>query len=258
MLGAVVAKRSKKITLAGHGYDGKFEEGERVIPDPLEAGQRYTARVNVRESAIAHMASRGRINTAQEAAGERFRKLWEQAGIGNNRAMDPAKEFVDGGTLGDPLSDELVKASLELAKAMQALGQVGCRILIGIVGEGKRIEDVAAEWSKGGGPVTGRRAEGYVTGTMVDALNALVAHWRLEAEGVPANDAAWYLRNGMKIEVRDDIRASGPITVTGPAREVTIGRFGEAVVIEKRPLDRGPMSEHVSGTASSHARSRRK
>lgn len=254
---AAMAKRTKKITLAGHGHDGRFEEGERIIPDPLEPGQRYAAKVNVRESAIAHMASRGRINTSQEAAGERFRKLWEQAAIGNSRAMDPGKEFVDGGSSCDPLSDELVRASRELAEAMRAIGQVGCRILVGIVAEGKRVEDVAAEWSRGGGCVTGRRAEGYVTGTMVDALDELVRHWRLQAEGKPANKDQHYMRNGVAIQVHDDIVASGPITVTGPSREITVGRFGDAVCEERRPIDRGPMSVHVSGTASGQARTPR-
>ena len=66
--------KKPKITLAGFG--GRFEAGERVIDDPLEVGARMTAQVNVRESAISHMVSRGRLNLSQEAAGERFRQLW--------------------------------------------------------------------------------------------------------------------------------------------------------------------------------------
>ena len=36
-----------------------IEFGERMVDDPLEAGQRYAAKVNVRESSIDHMHSRG-------------------------------------------------------------------------------------------------------------------------------------------------------------------------------------------------------
>lgn len=251
------AKAKKpKITLAG--FSGRYEEGERVIDDPLEAGIRMTAKVNVRECAIAHMVSRGRLNLSQEAAGERFRKLWEAAAIGRSRAIDPGKEAVDGGTVGDPMTDDMVKAARELDRALKSVGMIASSILISVVGEGKRIEDAAADWSRQGGVLVGRRAEGYITGTMVDALNALVGHWRLEANGQAKNGQAFYKRNGKKIEVDDDIVASGPISITGPSCEVRVGRFGDVVVEEIQPVDRGPMSAHVAGTASPLARGKSK
>lgn len=256
-IGTMRAKPKKpKITLAGYG--GRYEEGERIIDDPLEAGVRMTAKVNVRECAIAHMASRGRLNPSQEAAGERFRKLWEMAAIGRSRAIDPGKEAVDGGTLGDPMTDDMVKAARELDRALKSVGMIASSILISVVGEGKRIEDAAADWSRQGGILVGRRAEGYITGTMVDALNALVGHWRLEANGTPRTAQAFYKRNGEKIAVNDDIVASGPISVTGPSSEIRVGRFGDVIVEQVQPVDRGPMSVHVSGTASPLARGKSK
>jgi hypothetical protein len=244
--------KKPKITLAGSA--GRFELGERIIDDPLEPGARLTAAVNVRECAIAHMASRGRLNSSQEAAGERFRKLWEQAAIGRSRAIDPAKEAVDGGTLGDPMTDDMVRAARELDRALKSVGMIASSILISVVGEGKRIEDAAADWSRQGGVLIGRRAEGYITGTMVDALNALVGHWRLEANGKANIVKGHYLRNGQKVEVDDDIVGSGPLAMTGPAKEITVGRFGDVEVRNLRPVDRGPMSAHVAGTVSPLAR----
>jgi hypothetical protein len=240
-------RKSKRVTLPKFGSEGRFEVGERTVSDPLEAGQRLVAQVNVRESAIDHMASRGRINTAQEEAGQRFRKLWELAAIGRKQGIDPAKEFVDGGSLADPISDDLVRASAELNRVMAVTGQAGSKLLIAIVGEGKRIEDVAQNWSKAGGIVRGERAQGYVTARMIEALDDLVSHWGLESKSRHAPTQQHYKRNGVKIPVVDrEIRASQE-GHKGPAIEIEVGRFGDVIETSRRPSDmrRG----HTSGSA---------
>lgn len=233
-----MAKAKKRVPYLSHGSEGRVEIGERMIVDPLEAGQRYSAKVNVRESSIDHMASRGRINTAQTEAGQRFRRLWEQAAVGRNQAMDTTKEFVDGGGAIDPISDQLVKASIELNRIIQVLGPVGSRMLILIVGEGKRIEDAAREWSTMGGPVRGERAEGYVTGRMIEALDDLVKLWKLESSSiVKKEEKRSYYRNGVEVKVVDAVRVSSD-GHTGPAIELQVGRFGDIVERSDRPLDR--------------------
>lgn len=229
-----------------NGSEGYFEEGERVVPDPLEKGRYYTAKVNVRESSIDHMASRGRIDAAQKEAGDRFRKLWELAAVGRSHGIDPAKEFVDGGGFTDPISDDLVRAGMELSRVLRSLGPAGSQLMIALVGEGKRVEDVASNWSKGGGVVTGRRAEGYVTGRVVEALDDLVALWGLEGKWRPQNHKTGYRRNGEWVPVTDDIRASNE-GHSGPARQFTVGRFGDVVEEDIRGVDRGPMTPHVAG-----------
>jgi hypothetical protein len=223
------------------------EYGARVISDPLEPGQRYSAVVNVRESSIDHMASRGRINTAQSEAGQRFRKLWEMAAVGRNQAMDPSKEFVDGGAAMDPISDKLVKASVELAKILRVAGPVGSQLLISLVGEGKRIEDAAKDWSKAGGAVKGERAEGYVTGRLIEALDDLVSFYKLESDPiVRKEEKRSYWRNGDEVKVRDAIRVSHD-GHTGPAIELSVGRFGDMMESDKRGLDRTALTPHVAG-----------
>lgn len=218
-----------------------------MVSDPLEPGQRYSAVVNVRESSIDHMASRGRINTAQSEAGQRFRKLWEMAAVGRNQAMDPSKEFVDGGAAMDPISDGLVKASLELAKILRVAGPVGSSLLISLVGEGKRIEDTAKDWSKAGGAVKGERAEGYVTARMIEALDGLVTFWKLESDPIVRNeDKRSYWRNGKEVKVCDAIQVSHE-GHTGPAVELSVGRFGDVVESERRSLDRTALTPHVAG-----------
>lgn len=238
------SKSKRPVTLAR--AEGRFEIGERYVDDPLEIGQKLAAKVNVRESSIDHMHSRGRIDEAQKLAGDRFRKLWEKAAVGRNQAMDTTKEPVDGGGAGDPISDDLIKASQELSRVMRAIGPVGAQLLIALVGEGKRVEDVASRWSTAGGVVRGERAEGYVTARMVEALNDLVGFWKLEGSPLVPNEPAHYLRNGHKVSVRDDIRASSA-GWTGPVIELSVGRFGDIVESSERPLDRAALMPHVSG-----------
>lgn len=239
--------RRKGKPYLSHGSEGMVEYGSRVVSDPLEPGQRYAAVVNVRESSIDHMASRGRINTAQSEAGQRFRRLWEKAAVGRNQAMDPSKEFVDGGGATDPISDDLVKAAAELAKIMRVAGPIGSQLLISIVGEGNRIEDTAKGWSKSGGAVKGERAEGYVTGRMIEALDDLVSFWKLESDPIVKKVAKRsYWRNGQEVKVRDAIQVSHD-GHTGPVAEIGVARFGDIVESKARPLDKAAMTPHVAG-----------
>ncbi|MBB2699177.1 UNVERIFIED_ORG: hypothetical protein GGE63_004287 [Rhizobium esperanzae] len=57
--------------------------------------------VNIKESAITMLASRGRIDAAQLAAATRFRAMWE-AMCRSTRAIDYGAEPVDGGGHADP------------------------------------------------------------------------------------------------------------------------------------------------------------
>lgn len=242
-----MGKSKKRVPYLSHGSEGLVEYGQRTIADPLEPGQRYSATVNVRESSIDHMASRGRINTAQSEAGQRFRKLWEMAAVGRNQAMDPSKEFVDGGAAMDPISDRLVKASIELAKILRIAGPVGSQLLISLVGEGKRIEDTAKDWSKAGGAVKGERAEGYVTGRMIEALDDLVDFWKLESDPiVRKEEKRSYWRNGSEVKVKDAIRVSLEGHV-GPSIELSVGRFGDVVKSDRRGVDMAAITPHVAG-----------
>lgn len=244
-----VQRRRKGKPYLSHGSEGRVEIGTRVVPDPLEPGQRYEAAVNVRESSIDHMFSRGRIDASQNEAGQRFRKLWERAAVGRNQAMDTTKETVDGGGFVDPISDELVKASIELNRVLMELGPVGSKLLISVVGEGQLIQDAAKDWSRSGGIVRGDRAEGYIAGRMVEALDQLVSLWKLESDPiVRREEKRSYFRNGKEVKVHDAIRVSGEGHI-GPATELSVGRFGDIVEDQKRGVDRAALIPHTSGSS---------
>ena len=251
-----MASRRKKITLAGPqpGRENRFEVGERTIVDPMAPGTLTRAAANVRESSVAHMHSRGRLNNAQVAVSDRFRRLWELAAIGKAFGIDFEHEGRSIGRVGDPLTDDVVYAGAEMAKVMKSIGLAYWAILVALVGERKSIADVAKRYPD----LSGRRAEGYVSGTLVDALDALVRLWGAEGRGEPRKGLSDYGRNGERVPVRDAIRATGPIEFTGPAREVSVGRFGDVHVEAKRPIDRGPLSVHIAGSSDKSAPRRKK
>src|SRR5260221_2332368 len=124
------------------GRDGKYEEGGRLVPDAFNPGKLFMATVNVCESAIDHMAARGRLNAAQVAAGNRFRRLWELAAVGHVRGINLEACGRSIGAVGDPLTDDLVYAGRVLNNLFRhpAMDKIRSQILISIVGEGKLIE----------------------------------------------------------------------------------------------------------------------
>lgn len=239
----------KKSAKPGPGYAGRFEVGKRVVVDPFdELGRKIEVTVNVRESAIEHMLTRKRIDRTQAAAGDRFRKMWELAAIGRQRGIDLTSAGGHSiGAVSDPLTDALVRAGRERDECTRALGMIRMRILTAVVGEGLRIEDVARLWSKATGIARGERAEGYITGTLIDALNDLVDLWGMEGKPKSLRVRDTYERNGKVVNTFGNIRASGPIDITGPSIETYVYSDGTSRTGSVIPVDRPAMTAHTSG-----------
>jgi hypothetical protein len=260
---APIAERIDRHTARGKpGYDGQVELGERMIVDAYDTSRKTIATVNVRESAIDHMRSRGRVDETQAAVADRFRKMWELAAIGRQRGIDYDNAGGGGGKISDPLTDALVRAGRDLAQCMQRLGMVRSKILVSIVGEGARIEDVAKDWARAGGIVGGTRAEGYVTGTLIDAIDELAGLWRMEAAPRPREAQFTWWRKGVAVTVNDTIRAENINAASGdtPQRstEIYIANDGTVIRDEIKPIDRSPMTAHASGNVGSSAPERKR
>lgn len=188
-----------------------IERGYKVVPDPWEPGARLSVPCNMRESPIEHMAARKRLNAAQKDAADRYRALYERAQLGPLRAMDLARERLDGGGAGDAFSDRVMEAARRIAAANRCLGRVAAALVINVVGEGVSIDALARGYPR----MADKRANGYVTGRLIEALDQLVEHWGLIAEG----------------EHRQSIAGSGPISVTGPQVE-------HDLIGKPRPVDK--------------------
>lgn len=248
-MGAQHKKKQKPVSLASvAGCEGRFETGRRDVPDPLEPGATIRATVNVKATTLEHMFSRHRINSAQHAAGTRFAGLGVKASIGRQKSFDYSQPAVDGGGAGDPITDDVIHATELLNGAAAAVGMIGYALLFSILVEGKGIAEVARAWAEDGGAVAGERAEGYITGRFIEALDAVVAHWRMEAEGrTVIRGESSYRRNGREVRSAETIRAERGITVTGPAYEAAANRFGD---VESKPIQPDRMRRVVHGSGS--------
>lgn len=205
-----VKRRRRGVKAAGE--EGKVQRGRKEVPDPWEPGARISVLCNTRESPIEHMAARKRIDGAQKAAADRYRAVYERAQLGPLRAIDPVKEKLDGGGAGDAFSDGMLEAARDLAATNQTLGRVAATLLIDVVGEGVALDVMAKRYPH----LQDKRAQGYVTGRLIEALDHLVELWGLIAEG----------RRRPKIT---GTGANGPITITGPQVEHDLVRPARAV-----------------------------
>lgn len=144
--------------------------GTRIVDDPIEAGAKLKATVNLAEHPLEMMLSRGRLTQAQYEAGIRFRAIYEHATIGPGRGIDPGKIKVDGGKMGDPLSDAVLHAHGELKRLAWALGLVGERVVSSICGAGLTVSELAKRWPT---PDAERARMDYLTIRLREALDLL-------------------------------------------------------------------------------------
>lgn len=123
--------------------------GTRTVDDPMEAGSKLKATVNLAEHPLEMMLARRRLTQAQYEAGIRFRAIYEHAMIGPGRGIDPSKIKVDGGKMGDPLSDAVLHAHGELKRILPRLGRNGSDVVLKVCGQGMSISDLAKVWPGG-------------------------------------------------------------------------------------------------------------
>jgi hypothetical protein len=121
-------------------------KGERAVDNPYRAGEKITATVNLAEHPLEMMLARRRLTQAQYEAGIRFRAIYEHAMIGPGRGIDPGKIKVDGGKMGDPLSDAVLHAHFELKRLSYEVGEIGMTMLVAICGRGETVTELAKRW----------------------------------------------------------------------------------------------------------------
>ena len=177
-----MAKRRKPtITLATAAH---IELAEGLVDDPYEPGAKLRVVRNIREHPISRLAHNGQISESQRICAEMFRSRYERAVIGAQRAIDYAKERVDGGLPGEPLTEAAQEAAqwLNDCARYSGCGQLGYSVLTHVCGEGRGIQETA-RLLRGSGAPGGRAGDGYVLGVLVTALEALIQHLGMEAVG---------------------------------------------------------------------------
>lgn len=95
--------------------------------------------INVRESAVETLYSRGFLGKAQKKAADRVRELWEATG-GKTGSLDYTSDRVDGGK-GEAVVGR-IQAAQELDRCRRLIGARGYDVLLSVCGEGRALTDI--------------------------------------------------------------------------------------------------------------------
>lgn len=89
---------------------------------------------SLRDDPLAAMRRAGQISQVQYEAGRRWEGWHEMSQVGPIRAMDPARDKVDGGKIGEPVVGRTLYAQDMLHRCRAELGHEGDQIVNAILG----------------------------------------------------------------------------------------------------------------------------
>src|SRR5579863_7874925 len=113
------------------------------VDDPLalEPGDRIVTLRSVRNDPLARLHSHRQIDEAQYRGGRAFQDDWEKAERGP-RALDPSREYVDGGQFREPVTERQRKAVLRLNRIERELGTDGIMLVHEVLVLGMTMEQI--------------------------------------------------------------------------------------------------------------------
>jgi len=112
------------------------------VDDPYEVGAKILSVRSNRNDPLGRLHTHHQIDEAQYQAGRRFQEDFETAERGP-RAIDPSKEYVDGGMLPEPITEAQRKAALKLKAAFAALGLDGSALVHDVLIHGFSFKQIA-------------------------------------------------------------------------------------------------------------------
>jgi hypothetical protein len=110
-------------------------------PLALEPGEKIVALRSIRNDPLGRLHSHRQIDEAQYQGGRAFQDDWEKAERGP-RAVDPTREYVDGGQMREPITEGQRKAVLRLNRAERELGADGSALVHEVLIQGMTMEQV--------------------------------------------------------------------------------------------------------------------
>lgn len=121
--------------------------GQHVAPvevdDPLEQGGKLIVMRSTRNDPLAGMHARKTIDEAQYWGGRAFQRDFELAERGP-QAIDPGKEYVDGGMVPEPITEAQQKAAKMLGRVYEALDQDGSALIHDVLIHAQSYRQIAA------------------------------------------------------------------------------------------------------------------
>ena len=110
-------------------------------PLALEPGEKIVALRSIRNDPLGRLHSHRQIDEAQYQGGRAFQDDWEKAERGP-RAVDPTREYVDGGQRREPITESQRKAVLRLNRAERELGADGSALVHDVLVQGLTMEQI--------------------------------------------------------------------------------------------------------------------
>ena len=99
--------------------------------DPI-SGDKIIVLRSLRDDPLARLHDRRQIDQAQYEGARAFQRDFEAAERGP-RAIDPGKEYVDGGMAPEPITESMRKAARRLAGVNRELGQNGSALVYAVL-----------------------------------------------------------------------------------------------------------------------------
>jgi hypothetical protein len=113
------------------------------VDDPfgLVPGEKIVTLRSIRNDPLARLHSHRQIDEAQYQGGRTFQSDWEKAERGP-QAVDPTREYVDGGQRREPITEGQRKAVLRLNRAERELGADGAALVHEVLILGMTMEQI--------------------------------------------------------------------------------------------------------------------
>ena len=111
------------------------------VDDPYEQGGKLIVMRSTRDDPLGRLHDRDQIDEAQFRAGRAFQEDFEMAERGP-RAIDPGKEYVDGGLAPEPITEAQRKAARRLAGVNRDLGQNGSALVFAVLISRVTVEQI--------------------------------------------------------------------------------------------------------------------
>ena len=113
------------------------------VDDPLglDPGDKIVTLRSIRNDPLARLHTHRQIDEAQYQGGRAFQDDWEKAERGP-QAVDPSREYVDGGQRREPITERQRKAVLRLNRAEHELGADGSALVHEVLVLGMTMEQI--------------------------------------------------------------------------------------------------------------------
>src|SRR4051812_41122501 len=162
------------------------------VDDPLglEPGDKIVTLRSIRNDPLARLHSHHQIDEAQYRGGRAFQNDWERAERGP-RAVDPTREYVDGGQAREPITETQRKAVLRLNRAERDLGADGSALVHEVLILGMTMEQVGQRRG-----LCSQRWKDYFARRFCECLDRLALIYGFSTAGAGRQNGPALKRNG--------------------------------------------------------------